>query len=136
VFRKPYGAGWALAGDAGYHKDPVTANGISDAFRDAELLAEAIDAGFCGRRPLQEALAAYEQQRNEVALPLYEAACQGATCGPLPPDLLALRAALRGNQADTDRFFGVLFQTMSPAEFFAPENVARIMQARQYQMAA
>jgi flavin-dependent dehydrogenase len=136
MFRKPYGAGWALVGDAGYHKDPVTANGISDAFRDAELLAEAIDAGFSGRQRLHEALAAYEQQRNEVALPLYEAACQGATFGPLPPDLLALRAALRGNQADTDRFFGVLFQTVSPAEFFAPQNIARIMQGGQYRMAA
>ena len=37
-FRKPYGPGWALVGDAGYHKDPITAQGISDAFRDAELV--------------------------------------------------------------------------------------------------
>ena len=48
-FRKPYGPGWALVGDAGYHKDPVTAQGMTDAFRDAELLVEAIDAGFSGR---------------------------------------------------------------------------------------
>jgi flavin-dependent dehydrogenase len=34
-FRKPFGPGWALVGDAGYIKDPVTAWGISDAFRDA-----------------------------------------------------------------------------------------------------
>jgi flavin-dependent dehydrogenase len=136
MFRKPYGSGWALVGDAGYHKDPVTANGISDAFRDAELLVEAIDTGFSGRKPIQEALAAYEQQRNDAAQPLFEAACQAATFGPLPPDLLALRAALRGNQADTDRFFGALFQSVSPAEFFAPENIARIMGAAQLRMAA
>jgi flavin-dependent dehydrogenase len=35
-FRKPYGEGWALVGDAGYHKDPIIAQGISDAFRSAE----------------------------------------------------------------------------------------------------
>ena len=41
-FRKPYGPGWALVGDAGYIKDPVTAQGIHDAFRDAELLCAAV----------------------------------------------------------------------------------------------
>ena len=61
-FRRPYGPGWALVGDAGYHKDPITAQGITDAFRDAELLAEAIDDGFAGRRPLAEALADYERR--------------------------------------------------------------------------
>ena len=45
-FRTPYGPGWALAGDAGYHRDPLTAQGISDAFRDAQLLSEAIDAAW------------------------------------------------------------------------------------------
>ena len=40
----PSGPGWALVGDAGYHLDPITAQGMLDAFRDAELLAD-------GRRP-------------------------------------------------------------------------------------
>ena len=68
-FRTPYGPGWALVGDAGFHKDPILAQGISDAFRDAELLANAIDAGFAGRTPLDEALRDYEQRRNDAALP-------------------------------------------------------------------
>ena len=41
--RQAFGPGWALVGDAGYHRDAVTAHGISDAFRDAELLAVAMD---------------------------------------------------------------------------------------------
>ena len=49
-FRKPYGPGWALVGDAGCHKDPFTALGICDAFRDAELLANAVDEGLLGKR--------------------------------------------------------------------------------------
>jgi 2-polyprenyl-6-methoxyphenol hydroxylase-like FAD-dependent oxidoreductase len=48
-FRKPYGLGWALIGDAKYNKDPITAQGISDAFRDAEACATALDDAFTGR---------------------------------------------------------------------------------------
>ena len=40
--RKPHGDGWALVGDASYHKDPILAQGISDAFRSARWLADAI----------------------------------------------------------------------------------------------
>lgn len=126
-FRKPYGPGWALVGDAGYHKDPYTAQGIMDAFRDAELLAEAIDAGFCGRRPLEEGLAGYERQRNEEALPRYEFACQLASFEPPSPEMQQLFAALQGNQAETDRFFGTIEGTVSIPEFFSPENIGRIV---------
>ena len=50
-FRKPFGPGWALVGDAGYHKNPITAMGINDAFRDAELVAGALDDAFSGGAP-------------------------------------------------------------------------------------
>src|SRR5712691_5091956 len=43
--------GWALVGDAGHAEDPFLAHGISDAFHDAELLADAIESGLAGRRP-------------------------------------------------------------------------------------
>ncbi len=72
LFRKPYGPGWALVGDAGYHRDFLTGLGITDAFRDLELLVDAIDDGFAGRRPIGEAMADYEAKRNEIAMPLYE----------------------------------------------------------------
>src|SRR4029077_4692835 len=62
--RRPVGAGWALVGDAGYFKDPLTAHGITDALRDADLLSRAIVAGgTC-------ALAAYQQKRDSLSLPL------------------------------------------------------------------
>ncbi|MGH2356118.1 MAG: NAD(P)/FAD-dependent oxidoreductase, partial [Chloroflexota bacterium] len=128
-FRKPYSPGWALVGDAGYHKDPMLAYGISDAFRDADLLAEALDAGFAGRRPPEEALADYERQRNAAALPLYELNYQAAVLEPPPPLVLQLRAALRHNPEDTARFLGVNAGTVSAREFFAPENVQRILAA-------
>lgn len=126
-YRKPHGPGWALVGDAGYHKDPITAQGITDALRDAELLTDAIDDGFAGRRPLSEALAEYERRRNEATLPIYEFTCQLASLEPPPPEMQQLFAALRGSQADTDRFMGVLAGTTPVPEFFAPENIGAIM---------
>jgi flavin-dependent dehydrogenase len=75
-FRKPYGPGWALVGDAGYHRDFVTGLGITDAFRDAELLSNALDEGLSSRRPMDEALAEYEAKRNKIAEPLYELTTQ------------------------------------------------------------
>jgi flavin-dependent dehydrogenase len=131
VFRKPYGPGWALVGDAGYHKDPITAQGISDAFRDAALLVEAIDDGFTRRRSLTAALANYERCRNEAVLPLYELTCQLATLQPPAPEQQQLLAALQGNEEQTSRFIGTIAGTVAIPEFFAPENVDRILrQAR------
>ena len=125
-FRKPFGPGWVLVGDAGYLKDPCTAEGITDAFHSAELLVEALDSGFSGRQTLDEALATYEQERNNAAFPLYDFTCQLATLAPPPPVMQQLLAALKGNQEQTDRFFGIFAQTVSAPEFFAPENMQRI----------
>jgi 2-polyprenyl-6-methoxyphenol hydroxylase-like FAD-dependent oxidoreductase len=69
-FRKPYGPGWALVGDADYHKDPITGLGITDALRDAELLAEAAGTGLPGREPMDAALARYESARNAASMEL------------------------------------------------------------------
>jgi flavin-dependent dehydrogenase len=64
--RRPWGAGWALVGDAGYFKDPITAHGISDALRDAELLADAVAAGG------DDALAEYERRRDQLSVELFD----------------------------------------------------------------
>ncbi|HEX2507100.1 MAG TPA: NAD(P)/FAD-dependent oxidoreductase [Miltoncostaeaceae bacterium] len=123
-FRRPHGPGWALVGDAGAHKDPITAQGISDAFRDAELLAEAVDDGLGGRRPLDEALAEYERRRNEAALPLYEFTHELAGLEPPGPEMQALFGALRDDPEGTSRFFGVVAGTVPVAQLFAPEAAA------------
>ena len=128
-FRKPFGPGWALVGDAGYHKDPITGEGITDAFRDADLLAEALHRGWSGRCELEEALADYEQQRNETAMPIYELTCQLSSLEPPAPEMQQLFSALRGNQEQTNRFFGTIAGTVPIPEFFSPQNIERIMAA-------
>jgi 2-polyprenyl-6-methoxyphenol hydroxylase-like FAD-dependent oxidoreductase len=129
-FRKPSGRGWALVGDAGYHKDPVAAHGIADAFRDAGLLAEAVHAGLAGDQPMDEALAGYEQQRNADAFPRYEQNCRSASFEPPPDDELRLRAALRGgDQSDIDLYLSARSSIVPREAFFNPENLARIFAA-------
>jgi flavin-dependent dehydrogenase len=64
--RQASGPGWALVGDAGYHRDAVTAYGISDAFHHAELLAVALDQALCGAAEEAAALARYQQQRDQA----------------------------------------------------------------------
>jgi flavin-dependent dehydrogenase len=127
-FRKPHGPGWALVGDAGCHKDPFTALGICDAFRDAELLANAVDEGLSGKRSIEETMADYEKRRNEASAIDYQRNIDFARFKPLPPETYQLRAALRGNQEDTNRFIMATEGIIPQEEFFNPENLSRIME--------
>ena len=126
-FRRAHGDGWALVGDAGYHKDPILALGITDAFRDVELLTEAVDAGLSGRQPLGDALAGYESARNELAAGGYESSIQLAHLAPPPAETQMLLSALMHDQEQTNRFMGTFAGTVPAAEFYAPENIARIL---------
>ncbi len=125
--RKPFGAGWALVGDAGYHKDPITAQGITDALRDAEFLAGAIDSGLSGNLRLEDALAVYERKRNQAVMPMFEMTCDLARLQPPTPEMQQLFGALRGNQRQTDRFLGVVAGTVPVNEFYSPENIEQIL---------
>jgi menaquinone-9 beta-reductase len=64
--RECHGPGWALVGDAGYFKDPLTAHGITDALRDAVLLSEAVMRGG------PAAMARYQETRDRLSRPLFE----------------------------------------------------------------
>jgi menaquinone-9 beta-reductase len=64
--KRASGPGWALVGDAGYFKDPATAHGITDAFRDAQLLSDAIVQGT------PAAFAEYEATRLDLSRTLFE----------------------------------------------------------------
>jgi flavin-dependent dehydrogenase len=128
-FRKPFGPGWALVGDSGYHKNPITAMGINDAFRDAELVAGALDDAFSGRRPFEEGMTSYQQTRDREAMPVYEFTFQFASMEPPPPEMQQLIGAMQGNQEAQDEFVSVQAATMPAPEFFAPENVRKIMAA-------
>jgi flavin-dependent dehydrogenase len=82
--RQAVGPGWALVGDAGYYRDAITAYGISDAFRDAELLAVALDQVLAGRAEEATALAVYQHQRDQALREVFEITCQLAAYPPVP----------------------------------------------------
>ena len=82
--RQAFGPGWALVGDAGYYRDATTAYGISDAFRDAELLAVALDQALRGAVEEPTALASYQQQRDQALAEIFEITCRLAAYPPVP----------------------------------------------------
>jgi 2-polyprenyl-6-methoxyphenol hydroxylase-like FAD-dependent oxidoreductase len=73
-----------LVGDAGYYRDAITAYGISDAFRDAELLAVALDQALGADAEEATALAAYQQQRDQALAEIFELTCRLAAYPPVP----------------------------------------------------
>jgi 2-polyprenyl-6-methoxyphenol hydroxylase-like FAD-dependent oxidoreductase len=129
-FRTASGPGWALLGDAGYHKDPITAQGMSDALLHAELLATAILLGQSDGPSLDTALDAYGRRRDAAVRPMYELTADLARLAPPPPQMRQLLGALPGNPADTGRFLGVMAGTVAVDDFFSPANLARITGTR------
>ena len=128
-FRKPYGKGWALVGDASYSRDPITAQGISDAFIDADRIVEAVSAWLSGDGTFSELLAAHEAARNERVRPMYEFTTQLAALQPPPPEMQALFGALRGNQDATNAFLSAITGAIPLADFMSNDNIGRILAA-------
>lgn len=82
--RRGVGPGWALVGDAAYHRDPVSGHGLSDAYRDAELLAVALHTALTGVCDETEALAGYEESRLSEIREVFDLTCALARYPPRP----------------------------------------------------
>jgi 2-polyprenyl-6-methoxyphenol hydroxylase-like FAD-dependent oxidoreductase len=128
-FRRPYGKGWALVGDASYNRDPITAQGISDAFIEAEMLATVLSTAWSGVGALEDGLAAHEAARNERVRPMYEFTSQLAALEPPSPEMRALFGALNGNEDATNAFLSAMTGAIPLPDFMSDENVGRIMAA-------
>jgi len=100
--KRSTGPGWALVGDAGYFKDPLTAHGISDALRDAELLARAITWGTPG------ALAEYEMTRDDLSRRLFEVTDEIASLDWTDDALQALHRAFSAEMSREVRALAAL----------------------------
>ncbi|PRX12032.1 2-polyprenyl-6-methoxyphenol hydroxylase-like FAD-dependent oxidoreductase [Actinoplanes italicus] len=117
-FRVPHGPGWALVGDAGYNRDYITAQGITDAFLDAELLADAITG---------DDLPGYQARRDARAMPFYQMTLGIASLQPPDEQMIQLVMGIAGKQEAMDAFTRLNSGVTSPAEFFAPENLGRLL---------
>jgi 2-polyprenyl-6-methoxyphenol hydroxylase-like FAD-dependent oxidoreductase len=137
----PHGPGWALAGDAGLVLDPVSAHGISNALRDAELLARAVVEGLggpggggCepgggrgGPGGLGAALAGYHRQRDAAACPMFDLTARTARLDPLSRGERLLYGSLAGRPAEISRFFGALSGTEPLRPYLGLGNLTRVI---------
>ncbi|MGH7740739.1 MAG: NAD(P)/FAD-dependent oxidoreductase [Candidatus Eiseniibacteriota bacterium] len=128
-FRKPFGAGWALVGDAGYLRDFITAQGISDAFRDAESCTVALDQWLSGAREFEASMGEYQAARDRQVMPIFEFTCKFAMLAPPSPEMQQLFGAVKGNQEAMDGFAQVIAGVRSPADYFSHDNIGQIFAA-------
>ncbi|HMQ34261.1 MAG TPA: FAD-dependent monooxygenase, partial [Chloroflexaceae bacterium] len=129
-FRQSYGAGWALVGDAGHYIDPVTGQGINNALRSAELVAEAW-ARTRRRSDWLGAMAAYQRHRDAYARPIYDMVAMGEQFEGLARaglDLgpLFLKAIARSPELSS-RYIGIFNGATPVAAFFHPLSMARLL---------
>ncbi|BCJ27854.1 NAD(P)/FAD-dependent oxidoreductase [Actinocatenispora sera] len=105
-FRQPAGPGWVLVGDAGHHKDSLTARGITDAFHQAALLADSIGSGLDLHDPdrLRAALRRFERGRDDLLADEYQHTLKLARLAHSPRRLASLRAAA-GDPVQAAGFF-------------------------------
>ncbi len=124
-FRRAQGPGWALVGDAGHHKDSITARGITDAFLQAQLLVDQVGDGLLDRPRLDEALRSYAAQRDVLLDPIYQGTVVVAQLR-LQPDRMALLRLIQQDQELTDRYFATVAGVLSAEELYTPQLLAQL----------
>jgi hypothetical protein len=101
--------------------------GICDGLRDAEFLADAVGEGLSGSCPFEEALAGYEARRDEASAADYQENLAAARFTPAPPQVRALRAAVKNRPEDATLLIKARMGMVEPARFFNPENLGRLL---------
>jgi 2-polyprenyl-6-methoxyphenol hydroxylase-like FAD-dependent oxidoreductase len=109
-FREATGPGWVLVGDASHHKDSITARGITDAFVQADLLAESVGADLRDPAKLDAALARYEQERDDALAYSYYSTLSAAELA-MPAHKVEMLRQIALDPVLVDRYFGVLAGT-------------------------
>lgn len=122
-FRVPHGPGWALVGDAGYHRDPITGRGIADALRGAELLSAALTGVWRGRTTYDVALAAYGQARDAFVRPLYDFTVERPPTGVTAVDWSASLSRAISDPAYLSAYIGFMATVTPPEAFYSAAAV-------------
>ncbi|MFF8938554.1 NAD(P)/FAD-dependent oxidoreductase [Streptomyces paradoxus] len=127
--RRSHGPGWALVGDAGYTRDPITAAGISDSLRSAELLAEAVDTAWStsGGAGLPEALARYGRQRDDLVRGHYRYTCDHAAIADHSPEEIEFIEAMSRSATHGRDMVGVFATIVDPARFYSAANMHALL---------
>jgi len=127
-YRRSFGAGWALVGDAAYHRDPLAGMGIGDAFLSAQLMADALAEGIGGGpEVLDAALSAYQAAFRERTLPIFEYTVKAAALKEAG-SALPIYASIARSSEETVRFMDVLAGNIFVKDVFNPKNIARLLE--------
>lgn len=118
-WRTSAGPGWALVGDAGHHKDPCTGMGMSDAFLAAEMLAGAVHDGLVGHRPMDDALADYQEGRDDLTANGFELTLRTAQLAPPSARLERVYRQAEGRPDVIRSIFGVLGGSIPTRDLYA-----------------
>jgi len=130
MFRRPHGPGWALVGDAGVVMDSISAQGMTNALRDASYLSAAVIAGLGGNRPLADALHDHQRRRDQAIRGMYDFTLGLAAFPPTRPGLRRFLAAIAADQQETDRFLGAVVGIVPPERYFTAGTMLRIFGTR------
>jgi 2-polyprenyl-6-methoxyphenol hydroxylase-like FAD-dependent oxidoreductase len=129
-YRRSFGAGWALVGDAAYHRDPLAGMGIGDAFLSAQLMADALAEGLGGRPEiLDAALSAYQAAFRDRTMPIFDYTVKAAGLKE-PASAMPIYARIAQSAEETVRFMDVLAGNIPAKNVFNPENIARLLEAQ------
>jgi 2-polyprenyl-6-methoxyphenol hydroxylase-like FAD-dependent oxidoreductase len=126
-YRKSHGDGWALAGDAGHHKDPTTGLGMSEAFASAEMLAKAVDDALIDRRPWNESLRDYEQCRDTATANGFRLTLSSAALRPLPDHQRRYYEAASQQPEAVTRIIGALGGMIPVNDVFSADRMASVI---------
>jgi 2-polyprenyl-6-methoxyphenol hydroxylase-like FAD-dependent oxidoreductase len=128
-YRRSFGAGWGLVGDAAYHRDPLAGMGIGDAFLGAQLMADALTAGLGGNAErLDAALASYQATFREQTMPIFDYTLKAAGLKE-PAPAMPIYSKIAQSAEDTAQFMDVLAGNQPAKSVFNPQNIARLLQA-------
>jgi 2-polyprenyl-6-methoxyphenol hydroxylase-like FAD-dependent oxidoreductase len=127
-YRRSFGAGWALVGDAAYHRDPIAGMGIGDAFLSAQLMADAL-INSLGREPefLEAALSGYQAAFRDKTMPIFDYTLKAAALKE-STSAMPIYARIAQSAEETVRFMDVLAGNIPAKNVFNPQNIARLLQ--------
>ena len=130
TFRCSHGPGWALAGDAGVVMDSISAQGMTNALRDASDLSAAVAAGLGGSRPLAGALRDHQRRRDRAIRGMYDFTLGLAAFPQAAPGQRLFLAAVAADQQETGRFLGALAGIVPPERYFTLATALRVLGTR------
>lgn len=121
-FRKAFGPGWVLVGDAGHHRDTITAQGITNAFAQAQFLADEVPPDLADRHETDAALQRFQTRRDSALADSYRSTLELARLEVTESRLESLRAFSR-HPALTERYFAVVAGIIAMDDFLTPELI-------------